>query len=192
MAEATPTSGWIERSVEDDNDVLYLTGVWRLPNVPAIAARLGELGLREGTPIVLDGSRLETLDTAAGFILLRHLAGAGLTRETVSGRGFDPRYERLLLLVYERMSTPPAAGHTVHLGLVQGGLGGMAALAIVYVCMLILNRSILELARLYGSDFRLSFFALPDCLALLAFAAVLGWLGAYMSVSRHLSGIEPS
>ena len=78
-----------------------------------------------------------------------------------------------------------------HLGLVQGALGGVAALAIVYLCMQILNRSILELAQLYGSDFRLSFFGLPDCLALLAFAAVLGWLGAYMSVSRHLSGIEP-
>lgn len=78
-----------------------------------------------------------------------------------------------------------------HLGLVQGGLGGLAALAIVYLCMLILNRSIHELAQLYGSDFRLSFFGLPDCLALLTFAAVLGWLGAYMSVSRHLSGIEP-
>jgi len=78
-----------------------------------------------------------------------------------------------------------------HLGFVQGALGGLAALAIVYLCMLILNRSILELAQLYGSDFRLSFFGLADCLALLAFAAVLGWLGAYMSVSRHLSGIEP-
>ena len=40
-------------------------------------------------------------------------------RETVSARGFDPRYERLLELVYERMATPPAAAHTVHLGLVQ-------------------------------------------------------------------------
>jgi len=78
-----------------------------------------------------------------------------------------------------------------HLGLVQGALGGFAALAIVYLCMQILNRSILELAQLYGSDFRLGFFGFPDCLALLAFAAVLGWLGAYMSVSRHLSGIEP-
>ena len=78
-----------------------------------------------------------------------------------------------------------------HLGFVQGALGGLAALAIVYLCMLILNRSILELAQLYGSDFRLSFFGFADCLALLAFAAVLGWLGAYMSVSRHLSGIEP-
>ncbi|MGP1676384.1 MAG: permease-like cell division protein FtsX [Burkholderiales bacterium] len=78
-----------------------------------------------------------------------------------------------------------------HLGLMLGALGGMAALAIVYLCIQILNRSILELAQLYGSDFRLKFFGLPDCLALLAFAAVLGWLGAYMSVSRHLSGIEP-
>ncbi len=78
-----------------------------------------------------------------------------------------------------------------HLGFVQGALGGLAALAIVYLSMRILNRSILELAQLYGSDFRLGFFGLIDCLALLAFAAVLGWLGAYMSVSRHLSRIEP-
>ena len=78
-----------------------------------------------------------------------------------------------------------------HLGLVQGVLGGLAALAIVYLCMRILNHSILELARLYGSDFRLGFFGLADCLALLGFAGVLGWLGAYLSVSRHLAGIEP-
>ena len=78
-----------------------------------------------------------------------------------------------------------------HLGLIQGALGGLAALGIVYLSMLILNRSILELARLYGSEFRLSFFSLTDCLALLIFAAALGWLGAYMSVSKHLSEIEP-
>jgi cell division transport system permease protein len=78
-----------------------------------------------------------------------------------------------------------------YLGLIQGAMGALAALAIVYACMHILNRSIQELARLYGSDFRLSFFGLPDCFALLAFAAILGWLGAYMSVSRHLSDIEP-
>lgn len=78
-----------------------------------------------------------------------------------------------------------------HLGFVQGALGGLAALAIVYLGMFTLNRSILELAQLYGSDFRLGFFGVIDCLALLVFAAILGWLGAYMSVSRHLSGIEP-
>jgi cell division transport system permease protein len=78
-----------------------------------------------------------------------------------------------------------------YLGLVQGTLGALAALGIVYTCMFILNRSIRELAQLYGSDFRLGFFGFADCLALLAFAAVLGWLGAHMSVSRHLADIEP-
>ena len=47
----------------------------------------------------------------------------------VSARGFDPRYERLLGLVHERMTTPPAAGHSVQLGLVQRI--GAAVLAVV-------------------------------------------------------------
>jgi phospholipid/cholesterol/gamma-HCH transport system permease protein len=119
MHEDLPSSSWIERRVEDDTHVLYLTGVWRLANVAAIAGRLQELGLHDGTHFVLDGSRLETLDTAAGFILLKHLAGVGCTQATVSARGFDPRYERLLGLVHERMTTPSASGHTAHPGLLQ-------------------------------------------------------------------------
>ena len=78
-----------------------------------------------------------------------------------------------------------------YLGFMQGALGGLAALAIVYLCMLMLNRNIRELAQLYGSDFRLGFFGFPVCIALLTFAAALGWLGAYLSVSRHLADIEP-
>jgi phospholipid/cholesterol/gamma-HCH transport system permease protein len=119
MAETLPSSNWIERSEEDGSDVLYLSGAWRLPHAEAIARRLRALDLRGRTRFVLDGSRLESLDTSAGFILLKHLGEIGCTRESVSGRGFDPRYERLLLLVYERMLTPPASGHTVHLGLLQ-------------------------------------------------------------------------
>ena len=119
MAETLPSSNWIERSEEDGSDVLYLSGAWRLPHAEAIARRLRALDLRGRTRFVLDGSRLESLDTSAGFVLLKHLGEIGCTRETVSGRGFDPRYERLLLLVYERMLTPPASGHTVHLGLLQ-------------------------------------------------------------------------
>ncbi|MCM2329423.1 MAG: ABC transporter permease [Lysobacter sp.] len=120
MAEATTTTEWIECRVEDDSDVLYLAGVWRLANVAAIAQCLRGQGLHAHKRFVLDGSRLETLDTAAAFILLKHLADAGCTRAMVSARAFDPRYERLLGLVYERMATPPAVGHTVHLGLLQG------------------------------------------------------------------------
>jgi len=118
MQENLPTSAsWIERKVEDDSDVLYLTGVWRLANVAAISGRLRELGLHARTRFVLDGSKLETLDTAAGFILLRHLADVGCTQAMVSARGFDARYQRLLELVHERMTTPPSAAHSGHQGL---------------------------------------------------------------------------
>ena len=118
-SHALPAPAWIERRVEDGRDVLCLTGVWRLAHVGEIASRLGELPLEARGPFVLDGSRLEALDTAAGFILLKHLADAGCTRSMVSARGFDPRYEQILALVHDRMATPPSAGHTVHLGLVQ-------------------------------------------------------------------------
>lgn len=78
-----------------------------------------------------------------------------------------------------------------YLGFMQGAVGGLAALIIVYFCMLILNRNIHELAQLYGSDFGLGFFGFPTCLAVLAFSAALGWLGAYLSVSKHLARMEP-
>lgn len=97
--------------------MLYLTGVWRLPNVVAISDALHALGMKATNAFVVDGSRLEALDTAAGFILLRHLADIGCTESMVSARGFDPRRRRLLALVYKRMTTPPAAVHSAHPGL---------------------------------------------------------------------------
>jgi len=119
MHEDLPSPSWIECRVEDGSDVLYLSGAWHLANVESIEGRLRALGLRARERFVLDGSRLEGLDTAAGFILLKHLSDSGCTQAMLSARGFDPRHARLLALVRERMSTPPAAGHTVNLGLVQ-------------------------------------------------------------------------
>lgn len=111
---------WIEREVEGDTSVLYLKGIWRLPNAAAISQALLALHLQARGLFILDGSGLEALDTAAGFILLRHLADIGCTEAMVSARGFDPRYQRLLALVHERMTTPAAAGYSERHGLVQG------------------------------------------------------------------------
>jgi phospholipid/cholesterol/gamma-HCH transport system permease protein len=113
------SSAWIAQKDEGGEQVLYLKGVWRLANAAAIADALGALRLRAGGRFVVDGAGVEALDTAAGFLLVRHLAQIGCTPATVSARGFDPRHRRLLALVYERMATPPAAGHSEHLGLVQ-------------------------------------------------------------------------
>ena len=115
-----PAVPWIERKVEQDAHVLYLAGVWRLPNLVAISHALRALRLRGDGRFVVDGSALQAIDTAAGFTLLRHLADIGCTPETVSARGFDPRHGRLLALVHERMRVAPSAARSRHLGLVPG------------------------------------------------------------------------
>lgn len=121
-------ASWIQHEVEEGTSVLYLTGVWRLSNLVAISDALRALRLTAQKHFVLDGSRLKELDTAAGFTLYRHLVGIGCTESMVSARRFDPNHERLLALVHERMTCPPAAARSMHLGLVQRI--GAAAIAV--------------------------------------------------------------
>jgi phospholipid/cholesterol/gamma-HCH transport system permease protein len=113
-------AAFIERAAENGGEVLYLAGAWRLQNVPAISEALRGLSPGKQGPFVVDGSRLESLDTAAAFILLRHLGSLGCQPSMLSPRGFGAPQERLLSLVRERMAAPPAPGRSTHLGLVQG------------------------------------------------------------------------
>ncbi|MBL8382038.1 MAG: FtsX-like permease family protein [Burkholderiales bacterium] len=76
-------------------------------------------------------------------------------------------------------------------GALLGLLGGGAALAIVHGALHVLNRSVADLARQYGSDFRLDSLPPQDLASLLAFAALLGLCGAWLSVTRHLREFEP-
>lgn len=112
-------TSWIHHEVEGEGSVLYLTGAWRLANLQAISAALQSLALQFRRRFVLDGSRLQELDTAAGFTLYRHLAAIGCTESMVSVRGFEPRHQRLLALVHERMTCPPATAKSVHAGVVE-------------------------------------------------------------------------
>ena len=73
-----------------------------------------------------------------------------------------------------------------YLGSLLGLLGGLAALAIVLAALAVLNRDLAQLALLYGSDLRLRLPNPNEMAAALGSSVVLGWLGAYLSVSRHL------
>jgi cell division transport system permease protein len=77
-----------------------------------------------------------------------------------------------------------------YLGLLQGLAGGGVALAIVAIGLGLLNREIQPLAESYGSAFRFAFPPLGDALAIIGFAALLGWLGAYLSVRRRLLAMD--
>ena len=73
-----------------------------------------------------------------------------------------------------------------YLGLLQGLAGGLVALGIVAGLLAALNVGVAELSKTYGSSFRLRFMPGSDAVAVVAFSALLGWLGAYVSVSKYL------
>jgi phospholipid/cholesterol/gamma-HCH transport system permease protein len=110
---------WMHHEVEDGVSVLYLTGAWRLANLTAISDALRSLSLGAHKQCMLDGSRLEDLDTAAGFALYHHLSGMGCSETMVTARRFDPKHERLLALVHERMECPPSGSKSMHPGLTR-------------------------------------------------------------------------
>jgi len=63
-----------------------------------VTEEIDALPLSPQHPCILDGSRLETLDTATVFVLLSRLVAAGYTRATVSMRQVQERHARLLLV----------------------------------------------------------------------------------------------
>jgi cell division transport system permease protein len=74
----------------------------------------------------------------------------------------------------------------LYLGVLQGLAGGVLGLAVLWAGIATLNRPVRELAQTYGSDFQLAFLPWPEAAILLVAAALLGWLGALLSVSKYL------
>ena len=73
-------------------------------------------------------------------------------------------------------------------GSLQGALGGLVALGTMALGVEALAAPVARLAETYGAVFALSGPDLEASLAIVACAAFLGWLGAAISVRRHLAG----
>lgn len=80
----------------------------------------------------------------------------------------------------------------LYFGALQGLAGGMAAGLLVSAGVQVVNWGLAEVAALYGSGLRLPGLSLRDLVVLLTLASALGWVGAWLSVSRHLWHSEPS
>ncbi len=76
-----------------------------------------------------------------------------------------------------------------YFGALQGALGGLLAALLVAAGGYLLAAPVAELAALYGGNFALRGLSLGDTAVLTAAGAVLGWLGAQISVSIHLHRI---
>ncbi|SDW62487.1 permease-like cell division protein FtsX [Nitrosomonas communis] len=79
----------------------------------------------------------------------------------------------------------------LYFGTIQGMAGAAAGWLLIALCIQAINESLVELTQLYATDFHLNYLSLDDSLSLLIFSALLGWLGARLSVAQHLSQIEP-
>ncbi len=79
----------------------------------------------------------------------------------------------------------------LYTGLWYGMVGGLLAWLLLIICWLVLRGPVADLAQLYGSAFVLQPLDAGAAMVLLLSAMLLGWLGAWWSVSRHLDQIEP-
>ena len=77
-------------------------------------------------------------------------------------------------------------------GLWFGLLGGAIAWGLISTSLLLLQGPVAELATLYGSNFQLSPLDTQASLGLLVGGALLGLIGSWLAVGRHLVEIEPS
>jgi cell division transport system permease protein len=79
----------------------------------------------------------------------------------------------------------------LYAGVLYGLGGALLAWAVLAIVLLILREPVASLAKLYGSRFELQGLAPEDVAGLLGAGFVLGWLGAWISATRHLRSIEP-
>lgn len=77
----------------------------------------------------------------------------------------------------------------LYFGALSGLAGGGMAWLIVSLGVFLLDASLADLSQLYAFDFSLQPMSAQDSISLLLFSSGLGWLGAWLSVGRHLAQI---
>ncbi len=80
----------------------------------------------------------------------------------------------------------------LYTGIWYGAIGASLAWIITQISLFLMENPIHELALLYHSDFRLSGLGAGNTLLLILFSCLLGLVGSWIAVSRHLKEIEPS
>jgi cell division transport system permease protein len=195
------------RSIEGVEELVAALGRNPLPDafvvtargatVDTLAADLAKLpGVSRVQADAVWARRLAALSrvvkVALGMIAL--LLGAGLVAVTFNTIRLQILTQRAQIEVSKLIGATDAFIRRpfYYAGLLQGVAGGLLALGIVAAALWLLNREVGTLAESYGSKFRFGFPDARHALAVVGFAALLGWLGAQLSVSRHLREIEPS
>lgn len=79
----------------------------------------------------------------------------------------------------------------LYTGIWYGMGGGIMAWMIINLSLIWLSGPVRSLANVYSSSFELMGLGVSDSLLLILSGTLLGWLGAWVAVGRHLGDIEP-
>ncbi|MDY7218369.1 permease-like cell division protein FtsX [Denitrificimonas sp. JX-1] len=79
----------------------------------------------------------------------------------------------------------------LYMGVLYGLVAGVLSWVLLAFGLDWLNESVVRLAQLYGSDFSLSGVPIEDGFSLLFGAVLLGYIGAWLAVARHLRELSP-
>ena len=79
----------------------------------------------------------------------------------------------------------------MYTGFWYGLIGALLAWLMLQVGIEVLTSPVRNLAELYQSDFQLQGLGVLGSLVLVGFGVLVGWVGAWMAVGRHLDGIQP-
>ena len=189
-------------AVQGLSEVIGALGRNPLPDAFVVTSRediAGELGKLPGVAHVQADAVWARRLAAAGAIaqlgigVLAALLGAALVAVTFNTIRLQILTQRDEIEVSKLLGATDAFIRRpfYYLGLLQGFAGGALALAIVAAALALLNREVRILAESYGSNFRFAFLPPAEALSVVLVAGALGWLGAELSVRRHLRAIEP-
>lgn len=170
-----------------------------MTNIEEVEALLDELQQLEGVDSAqLDLEWIRRLNSILGLaermtIILAALLCVGVVLVVGNTVRLEIENRRAEIVVVKLVGGTDAyvARPFLYTGLWYGVGGGIIACILVLVAQFSLMGPVSKMAGLYESDFILLGFKISDILLVLVCSGVLGWIGAWLSVLRHLKAIEP-
>lgn len=102
LAEGHAAQRYCRLEKQDQGEVLHLEGEWVLDRLPELNEALGRLPIDPLRPLTLDGSGLDSLDSAGANRLIAHLDHLGLPFPMLHLSGFTQKADTLIHLVAGR------------------------------------------------------------------------------------------
>lgn len=134
------------------------------------------------------------LDLAQALVLLlAGLLGAGVLLIVGNTIRLEIQNRRGEIEIMELVGATPSFIRRpfLYAGAWYGLLGGLSAWFLVTLAVIALRVPVARLANLYRSEFTLSGLGPVELLTILGGSVLLGLIGSWIAVNRHLRGIEP-